>query len=75
MADSALLAYLHGDGRDILVLYNPELQVAFYKFMDVANDSTLLTTLKIAVSDEFYQNNSETVISVLQLMAQAIGSN
>ena len=75
MADSALLAYLHGDGRDILLLYNPDLQVAFYKYMDVANDSTLLTTLKIAVSDEFYQNNSETVISVLQLMAQAIGSN
>ena len=75
MVDSALLAYLHGDGRDIFVFYKPEQKEAFYKFMDVANDSILLSTLKTSVSDEFYQNNSETVISVLQLMSQAIGNN
>lgn len=74
-AGSDLLVYLHGNERDILLLYNPDSKKAFYQFMDVTDDSILQITLNAAFTDGCYQNNSETVLSVLRLMAQALGQD
>lgn len=69
---SDLLFYLHGNQRDLFVLYESDTNNAFYQFMDATDDSILEASLEAVFTDGCYQNNPETVISILKFMMQSI---